>query len=179
MLAEAVGLTTSEFKDWLTIDNETENVELFDGTSVSVQNLSSNDALLASERFSVPNVVYMAWLGDGDALGQSVMKWGQNVIDLGNLGFNVQQFDNDFYDTDNSVGAKTAFLSNMWSFSGNKWLHGAYFMGHGSIKTLGTKNSTLYNNGPTWFVYYRNRDYRDADSSIIAEDTNVTTVKIP
>lgn len=70
MLAEAVGLTTSEFKDWLTIDNETENVELFDGTSVSVQNLSSNDALLASERFSVPNVVYMAWLGDGDALGQ-------------------------------------------------------------------------------------------------------------
>lgn len=37
------------------------------------------------------------------------MKWGQNVIDLRNLGFNVQQFDNDFYDTDNSVGAKTAF----------------------------------------------------------------------
>ena len=68
-------------------------------------------------------------------------------------------------------------MSNMWGFSGNKWLHGAYFMGHGSTKTLGTNNSTLYNNGPTWFVYYRNRDYRDADSSIIAEDTNVTTVE--
>lgn len=118
MLAEAVGLTTNEFKDWLTIDNETENVELFDGTSVSVQILSSNDALLASERFSVPNVVYMAWLGDGDALGQSVMKWGQNVIDLRNLGFNVQQFDNDFYDTDNWVGAKTAFRAICGVFLG-------------------------------------------------------------
>ncbi|MGN1200470.1 MAG: cadherin repeat domain-containing protein, partial [Thermoguttaceae bacterium] len=155
MLAKDCGLTVSEFKNWLTIStSETEYVELFNGSRVAPKDLTSSDALLASGRFAVPNVIYMAWFGECKGAGKNLMNWRTNVSNFTALGFSTQIFDNDSYSSTDTERAKNDFLEGIQTLSHNKELHGLYMMGHGDGNTIGSEGSKTHYNGPEWCVNY-------------------------
>lgn len=156
MLAETCGLTEGEFKDWLTVTNEQLLIELFNGTRVAVKDLSSTDILLSTDRFGVPNVIYMAWFGEIAYGGKAFMNWNTNASNLNSLGFKVEQFDNDVYGTSEQeiTMARNSFLAGIWNLSYNKRLHGLYMMGHGTTTTIGSDGSNVYTSGPEWNVPY-------------------------
>ena len=156
MLAETCGLTEGEFKDWLTVTNEQLLIELFNGTSVSVKDLSSTDILLSTDRFGVPNVIYMAWFGEIAYGGKAFMNWNTNASNLNSLGFKVEQFDNDVYGISEQeiTMARNNFLSGIWNLSYNKRLHGLYMMGHRTTTTIGSDGTNVYTSGPKWDVPY-------------------------
>ena len=170
MLAKDCGLTVSEFKNWLTISTaEKDYVELFDGSRVAPENLTSSDVLSLSGQFAVPNVMYMAWFGEVGGIGKAYMNWSSNVQELKSLGFKVEVFNNDDFSMDDSDAnnARQSFLSNLRSFSLNKRLHGLYMMGHGGEEeldsnnpeiivpaTIGSLGSNSISFGPQWAVPY-------------------------
>ena len=170
MLAKDCGLTVSEFKNWLTISTaEKDYVELFDGSHVAPENLTSSDVLSLSGQFAVPNVMYMAWFGEVGGIGKAYMNWSSNVQELKSLGFKVEVFNNDDFSMDDSdaYNARQSFLSNLRSFSLNKRLHGLYMMGHGGEEeldlnnptisvpaTIGSLGSNSISLGPQWSVPY-------------------------
>ena len=156
MLVKDCGLTVSEFTDWLTISTaEKDYVELFDGSRVAPENLTSSDVLSLSGQFAVPNVMYMAWFGEGMGVGKSLMNWSANISNLNSLGFSVRQFNNDLYSSTENERARNDFLGGIQTFSGNNELHGLYMMGHSNGATIGSEGSITNFNGPEWSVHYK------------------------
>lgn len=156
MLVKDCGLTVSEFTDWLTISTaEKDYVELFDGSRVAPENLTSSDVLSLSGQFAVPNVMYMAWFGEGMGVGKSLMNWSANISNLNSLDFSVRQFNNDLYSSTENERARNDFLGGIQTFSGNNELHGLYMMGHSNGATIGSEGSITNFNGPEWSVHYK------------------------
>lgn len=170
-LAKDIGLETNEFQNWL-IFNQT-NVFLENGMSVSANSITAHTRLGANQSFSIPNTIYMAWFGEVGGLGKTGMKWYANINELGNLGFNVIQFDNDSYGKDCATEAKRDFVRGIESLAETKSLCGLYMMGHGSNQTIGSLGTNSYTVAPDWSIPYGN-----ITSSVLSDDSATWTIGI-
>jgi hypothetical protein len=147
-------LDAGELQQWLTPPAE---IRLQDGNPIGFQALAASDPLAVGQSFEIPNTILMGWFGEyGNVWGKEFMNWSGNVADLGQLGFDVVQFDNDFYQGSDPDSVKTVFLNLVEDLSGRKALHGMYFMGHGSLHGVGAiaSGGIHYTVGPpTWIMY--------------------------
>ena len=127
-LAEEIGLSANEFREWLTIRGENE-LDLFNGDTVSVSALKLEDKLANTNtspvRFWIPNTMYAVWIWDPNQ--KATMGWNDNLSGLAHLGFNVISLSN---------VAKDVFFNTMENLSTERKLHGIYFVGHGAGQEL-------------------------------------------
>ncbi len=105
----------------------------------------------------------MAWFGEMRGYGKDWMLWNQNIGQLTQLGFKVETFDNDsgLYRYLPAEEAKAAYLDRMAWLAQNNYLHGLYFMGHGSSGapwSVGSADPNVFTWGPIWSVEYAEID---------------------
>ena len=156
-LANLVGLDSSEFHSWLTA-NQNAEIELFDGSVKTLDELTATDVLASSRVLFVPNTIYAAYCYDPSRYSE--FGWFENLEGFRNLGFNVQTFYNNNNYT-NSDTAKYDFLDDIGTLSSTGSLQGVYLTGHGSTTSFGFN---VPNNddplmwasswGPMWTVNY-------------------------
>lgn len=151
-LAHTIGLSDSEdeFRGWLT-DNWAEGtaspvVELFNGTFKSISALLPTDVLANTDRFEIPNTIYATYCYDPSI--KNTFGWYENLLDLRNLGFAVETFYNESYSVNQANEARSCFLNNIATLSESKYLHGIYWIGHGSQEYFTTHDGL--ENGPGW-----------------------------
>ena len=154
-LANLVGLSTSEFHSWLSA-NQNAEIELFDGSVKTLDELTATDVLASSRVLFVPNTIYAAYCYNPSMYG--TFGWSENLEGFRHLGFNVETFHNSDY-TD-SYTAEATFLNGIGNLSLNSELQGIYLIGHGSDTSFGyyhaspDPNSWASSWGPMWTVNY-------------------------
>lgn len=165
-LAQYVGLEPAEFAEWLTLNNPTAEVELFNRTTKLCSELVEGDVLLGSSisLFAVPNTIYAAWCWN--PAEKASMKWEENISQIEALGFKVALFSNDSFTL--AEDAKSVFWESINSYSDLKQLQGIYLTGHGDCYPINENDpsspyeycfglhtgSIPLNWGPTWSVDY-------------------------
>ena len=155
-LADLVGLDSSEFHSWLSA-NQNAEIELFDGSVKTLDELTATDVLASSRVLFVPNTIYAAYCYNPSLYG--TFGWSDNLEGFRHLGFNVETFHNSDY-TD-SYTAEATFLNGIGDLSLNSELQGIYLIGHGTTTGFGfdepdNNNPLMWGDswGPMWTVNY-------------------------
>jgi RHS repeat-associated protein len=135
VLADKIGLDKNDYGKWLEPD---------DGLPLPAWWGST----LPSRKFKIPNTVYAYWAGNGSSAGKTWVSWDSSVKYLSDLGFFVD-------DEDHVMGSTAVLQYNLTFLANQKWLHGAYFWGHGFFSSLTpplTGKSTYLGWTPGWSV---------------------------
>lgn len=134
-LGETVGLTVSEYSDWLTAAHN--QVELFSGGFTYADQLTTSDVIVGTTSLSiqVPNTIFAAYCYNPYLIsfgGEHCFQWGSNINQLRALGFHVETFYNNQYGfTSGASQAKADFVDALSDLSSDKSLHGIFLIGHG------------------------------------------------
>ncbi len=158
-LGQYIGLKPQEFQEWMTVNNSTAEVELFNRTKKLCSELVEGDILLgfSDTLFSVPNTMFAAYCYDPSQRGSLFQ---QNINSLYSLGFKVVEFYNEQYSVTQATQAEYIFLSTLSSLSSQKSLHGIFLFGHGGRTSFGVDSNfagTWQDSwGPKWNVTYNN-----------------------
>lgn len=165
-LAQYVGLEPAEFAEWLTLNNPTAEIELFNRTTKQCSELVEGDVLLGSSAslFCVPNTIYAAWCWN--PAEKDWMRWEEHISQMEALGFKVALFYNDSFTL--AADAKSTFWESINSYSDLKQLQGIYLTGHGDHYRVDKddpnspyeycfglhEGSVGHDWGPTWNIDY-------------------------
>lgn len=181
MLAEQIGLTAEEYQSWLTISGgENATVELFDGSVVLARTVSKSAILAENSLFRVPNVMYVAWMGEASYAGYEYMRVQESVNQLRSMGFYVSEFNNDslIYEF---VDARTDFCTTIQNLAVNKRLHGLCMYGHGNYRCVGPEGFNKYLQylpfyGSVWSVEYCPEGTVVSNSTYLGDDPSAWSI---
>lgn len=127
-LADRVGLDAAEFPHWLGLP--TGRVVLADGTAAEIAGLTAASKIRAGEEVTVPNAVFLLWVGELGWFGRAFVRRAGDEAYLRRLGFQPVLHDAAEVDA-------ARWLEEIGSAGDRRELHGLFVTGHGLAHGFG------------------------------------------